>query len=67
MASSLGKVELEMVSVAADVKSDTSVMAHVILRQCVLDDTRPGKEKGITRYVLLCSNNTSYYYVQHSS
>ena len=49
-AKSLGKFELEMLDFKLQLKSDGATEVHLILHQCVLDDSRPGQEKGITRY-----------------
>ncbi len=46
---SLGKFELECISVDGVMGSDNSMTANVSLSQCILDDSRPGRESGITR------------------
>ncbi len=47
---SLGKFELQKIIAEATMNSDTSMKAHVQLHRCLLTDTRPGKDNGITRY-----------------
>jgi len=46
---SLGRFELQTIAVDGQMMSDTSMKASVILCKCVLDDTRPGREAGITK------------------
>ena len=47
---SLGRFELTSIGVKLDMKSDTSMVAHVWLKSMSLDDTRPGRETAINRY-----------------
>ncbi len=46
---SLGKFELEMLDFKLQLKSDGATEVYLILRQCVLDDSRPGQDRSITR------------------
>ena len=67
--SALGSVELRHIEVSGDLRTDDSLKADVILHRIVLEDTRPGRSKGITRYVptqpsRLSVATDSYIYVQ---
>ena len=52
-ASCLGQVSVVRVVTGGRIKSDTSLYANVTLESCILDDTRPQSEKGVTRWVEL--------------
>jgi len=47
---SLAKLELKKFVTAVDMQSDSSLSVHVRLASCELDDTRPSRHTGITRY-----------------
>ena len=54
--SSFGRFQLKQVTASADVKSDNSLSASVSLSSCELDDTRPDRQTGVTRYVRVISH-----------
>jgi len=54
---SLGKLQLKQFTTNVDMQSDGSLTVHVSLASCELDDTRPCRHVGITRFlavVLFC-------------
>ncbi|KAJ8307900.1 hypothetical protein KUTeg_014547 [Tegillarca granosa] len=48
---SLGKIELQVIAVEGKMMSDNSMTTKVILKDTILDDTRPPKENGVTRMI----------------
>ena len=46
----LGSVELKVIDVSGHVRNDTAVKAELMLHRLILEDTRPGRSKGITRF-----------------
>ncbi len=58
---SLGKFALEMLDFRLQLKSDDAKEVYLILNQCVLDDSRPGQEQGITR----CVSNTQALHIKN--
>ena len=46
---SLGKFELQVISVSAAIMSDDSIKARVSLMDTIIDDLRIAKQTGITR------------------
>lgn len=46
---SLGKFEIQVFGVEGDMMSDTAMSIKVILKDTLLEDTRPSKQTGITR------------------
>ena len=47
---SLGRFELQVISVAAAIMSDNAITARVSLMDTIIDDLRMAKQAGITRY-----------------
>ncbi|ELU14385.1 hypothetical protein CAPTEDRAFT_224867 [Capitella teleta] len=58
---SLALLEMNIIGLTGNMRSDSSIEAHVLLNKCSLDDQRPGHEEGITRgNVLRVVENASH-------
>jgi len=49
---SLSEFQLSTLAVTVEMKSDNTVRAAAKLKSCTLFDRRPGKDAGITQYVI---------------
>jgi len=53
---SLAKLELKKFTTAVDMQSDSSLSVHVRLASCELNDTRPSRHTGITRFLAVVAS-----------
>ena len=66
---SLAEFHLSTLAVNTELKTDNSVLAAVCLKSSTLTDLRPGKDAGITQYVMpsfQILHNHSHHFAQHS-